>query len=188
LTISNTTSTVGSSYTAGGGVPYTSYLPGAAIGIDLIPDPNGGRAEFRFDLSVNPGRFNAMYTLKVSPYGQAVASYNQLGVSFTPQALFNIYNSTDLKFYLGFGATLTYFNFSNAHFESQNPSLSAYFPQEPYYFNKLDNAFLFKAGIRVHKNWEIYFNYLTSTATTGGDYFSLDEQVSQVGFTYFFSK
>jgi len=188
LNISKTTSDAGSSYTAGGGVPSTSSQPGAVFGLDLVPDPNGGRAEFRFEFSLNPSRFNARYTLKVSPYDGAVASYNQLGISFAPQALFNIYNARDFKFYLGFGATLTYFDFSNAQFHSQNPGLNDYFPKEPYYFNKLDNAFLLKAGFRIHRNLEIYFNYLTGTATTGGGYFALGDQLDQVGVSYFFNR
>ncbi|MBB3058906.1 hypothetical protein [Mucilaginibacter gotjawali] len=188
LSMSNTTSSPQSSYSIAGGIPYNSYQPAVAFGLDFIPDPNG-RAEFRVDLSVNPSQFNALYKLRVSPYVDARASYNQLGVFLTPQAMYNFYNAPNFKFYLGVGFALTYFNFSKPYFQSQNTSSpDPGFPQESFYFNTLNNAFLFKAGFRIQRNWEIYFNYYTSTAATKGGYFGLNNVLKQAGVSYFFGK
>jgi hypothetical protein len=185
--ISSSYSDAQSSYSIGGGKSSASSLPAFALGVNFIPNPAAGRAELRMDISVNPTHFNSSYPLKVSPYTGAKTSYDQLGVFLTPQALYNIYNEPNFKFYVGFGIALTYFSYSNPIFTSQ-PSGNALFPVEPFYFNKLDNAFLFKAGFKIQKSWEIYFDYYTATAATKSGYFAISNQNTLVGLTYFFGK
>jgi hypothetical protein len=187
LSVSNISSATGSSYTAGGGVGHTSYLPAFSVGVDLVPDPNGGRAEFRADLSVNPGKMDAKYVLTVTPHVPAEASFNQLMICFTPQAVYNLYNAPDFKFYVGVGYSLTYSSFSNAIFQAQNKSdQNAGFPQENYIFQTANNAFLFKVGFRIHKSWEIYADYYTSQLQSTDAYFHFGTQNSVVGLNYFF--
>jgi hypothetical protein len=189
MNIAKTTSAALSSYTLGGGVPYTSYQPGLALGLDIIPDPDGGKAELKLDLAVSPGQMNALYTLKVSPYIGAKASYNQLGIFLTPQVQYNFYNTPDFRFFVGAGLSLTYISYSKPYFQSQDASApNAYFPIEQYYFTSVGNSFLIKTGFRIHKNWELYYNYNTSLATTKGGYFGFNVEIQQVGVNYFFSK
>jgi hypothetical protein len=181
LDISTTSSSAGSPYLVGGGVASTSYQPAVALGIDLIPDPVGGRVEFKADLSVHPTQFNALYPLKVVPYGEVQASYDQFSVFFTLQALFNIYSQPDFSFYLGAGAAITYSSFSNV----KNPFGAG----NSYEFNAFDNAFVLKAGFRIHQNYEICFDYfLPSYTTTAGGYFGLSSSIKEVGISYFFGK
>jgi len=187
LNAGNTTSDATSSYTAAGGIPYTSYLPGAAFGLDFVPDPNGGKAEFRIGISINPIRFNALYQLKVSPNIGAQASYNQLDIALTPTVIYNLYNAENFKFYLGIGIALNDFTYSNPYFQSQNMSSpNPFFPVEPYDFSTFDTSFLFRAGFRIHKNWEIYVNYSTPAVASHSGYFALTESNRQVGVSYFF--
>jgi hypothetical protein len=187
VNLSTTTSAALSSYTQGGGPSYTSTMPAFAIGVDFTPDPAAGRAELRLDLSVNPAQLNAIYKLKVSPYTEAKTSYSQLGIFLTPQALYNIYNDPNFKFYLGAGLSVTYFSYSNPYFGSQPPGNTG-FPEEPFLFNKINNAFLIKAGFRIQKNWEIYFDYYTSAAATQGGYFGFNNVNKLIGVNYFFGK
>ncbi|HZY39166.1 MAG TPA: hypothetical protein VFE53_21065 [Mucilaginibacter sp.] len=184
----NTTSAPGSGYTMGGGGASNSLSPGVVFGVAAQPDPDHGKVDFRADLSVNPGRFNEVFALKVSPYGQARTSYSQLGVFFDPHVIFDIYSSPNFKFYLGLGLSLDYFIFSNEYFQSLSSSSNPFFPKEPFYFNNINVAFLATGGITIHKRWEIYFNYLTATSTTGGDYFFLSDQIKQLGISYFFDR
>jgi hypothetical protein len=188
LNMSAISSDVGSAYSGGGGGPSASYLPSVAFGIDLAPDASGGIAEFRSDISIGASQFNSLYQLKVSPYTGAKASFGQVSIALTPQALFNIYNKPGFKIYLGFGASVSTSVFTNPYFQSQASASNPYFPREPYYFNKINNAFLFKAGFRLHGNWEAYFNYFTKTTLTGGDYFALGNQLKQFGISYFWNK
>jgi len=189
VNVSHTSSDANTAYTAAGGVPYTSYLPMFSIGADLLPDPNGGRAELRLDVSVNPGKMDAMYNLTVTPKVPAVASYNQLMVCFTPQAMYNFYNAPDFKFYLGTGFSLTYSNFTNPVFQAQNKSdQNAGFPQESYHFQTANTAFMFKAGFRIRKSWEIYADYYTSQIQSFEAYFHFLTQNTVIGVNYFFGQ
>jgi hypothetical protein len=189
VNVSNITSDASTSYSAAGGLGHISYMPAFAIGADLVPDPNGGRAEFRAELSVNPGQMEAKYTLTVEPKVPAEASYNQLMICFTPQAMYNLYNAPNFKFYIGIGYTLTYSSFSNAIFQAQNKSdQNAGFPQETYIFQTKNTAFLFKAGFRIHKNWEIYADYYTSQIQSFDAYFNFHTQESVIGVNYFFGQ
>jgi len=188
LNMSTTSSGSGSSYSTAGGVSSGSYMPGIGAGINLVPDPVLGKVEFRLDFSLVPCRFNSLYTLKVSPYVGAKASFDQLDFAVTPQVLFNVYNKPDFKFYLGIGVNLSYSNFSNAYFESQTSATNPYFPVESYSFNKINTSFLVKTGFKINKKVEIFFNYYTALATTGGGYFGLNNTIKQVGVSYFFGK
>jgi hypothetical protein len=155
LNLSSTTSASTSAYSSGGGGSSTSSLPAFNIGMDFVPDPNG-RVEFRIDLSANLAQFNSQYQLKVSPGGLVKASYNTLGLFLTPMALYNFYNAPNFKFYAGAGIALVYDNYTNVYFQNQNSGTGT--PLEQYNFNKLNNTFLLKAGFRIQKSWEVYFN------------------------------
>jgi len=188
LDISTTSSGSGSSYSTAGGGSSTSYAPGIGVGVNLVPDPASDKEEFRIELSVVPSSFNSLYTLKVSPYVAARASFDQLAISVAPQVLFNVYNKPNFKFYLGIGLNVSYSTFSNPYFESQASATNPYFPIEPYYFDKFNTSFLLKAGCKINKNMEVFFNYFTPASITGGAYFALSNSVMQVGGSYFFGK
>ncbi len=189
LVIANTSSDSQASYTLAGGVPHTSYLPGFSIGADLVPDPRGGRVEFKLDLSVNPGRMDAKYVLKSSPFAPAEASYDQLGLFLFPQVMYNFYNAPNFKFYAGFGFGVSYSAYSSPYFQSQNhASPNAAFPIEPYNFQNVNGAFLLKAGFRIYKRWEIYFDYYESGIASGTGYFAFSNQVNTIGVNYYFGQ
>jgi hypothetical protein len=190
LNISTTTSPSGLPFVAGGASSsYSSYLPAAAIGLNINPNPVSGKVEFRVDLSVAPGQFNESYQLKVSPYTGAKASFDQLNISISPQIIFNFYNSTHLKIFVGAGGVITRFNFTNPYFGNQNSAApAANFPDEPYYFLKNGTSFLLKTGFRIHKNWEVFFNYIIPTSITPSPYFGFNNSVTQIGASYFFGK
>ncbi|GAC1306904.1 MAG: hypothetical protein NVSMB24_17900 [Mucilaginibacter sp.] len=190
VNISNTTSGAGSSYTLGGGIPYTSYKPAASLGINFVPNSYLGKVEFRFGISVAQTEFNPMYQLKVSPYVPVRATFDQVGFSAIPEIICNFYNAENFKFYGGVGFLITHFSYSNAHFGSQNPAVSDgnIGSTEPYLFNTMDDSFKFQAGIQFRKKFEIFANYATSTATTKGGYWQLNTSNSQIGILYLIGK
>jgi hypothetical protein len=174
-----------SSYSASGGVGYTSYLPSIKAGIDFLPDPNG-RLEFRVDVSANFAKFDALYKLTVEPYGPMQLSFNQVSIALTPQVILNIYNAQDFKFYIGVGVAPGLYRFSNPYFGSQNKNQDDGLANEPYLFETSGFPFVLKAGFRVAKRLDIYFDYYTSTPTTNGGYFGLSNQSKQIGLNYYF--
>lgn len=190
VNIANTTSQ-GTSYTAGGGVPsYTSYLPAGSLGINFLPNATTGKVEFRLGVTIAQGRFNTMYQLKVSPYVPVRATFDQLGSSIVADIIYNFYNAENFKFYAGVGLIFTHFSYSNAYFGSQNPAVSDnnIGSTEPFLFNPTDNSFKFQIGAQFAKKLEIFANYATSTATTKGGYWGLNTSNSQIGILYLIGK
>jgi len=183
---SATSSASGSAYTSGGGHSSSSLLPGIVFGMTAEPNPGFSKVNFRLDVSVNSSKFNDVYPLKVIPYGQARATYNQLGIYFDPHVIFDIYSSPGFKFYLGLGASVSFNFYSDQYFESEGDNTNPFFPKEPFYFNQVNVAFMVTGGFRIGSNLELYFSYFTPTTTTSGDYFALSNQVEQIGISYFF--
>lgn len=188
LNISNTSSGE-SSYTAGGGIPYTSYQPGFSVGLDFFPNPDAGKVEFHLNVSYAPAKMDAVYKLTVSPYSEAEASYSQSQILIAPEGMYNFYNTPNFKFYLGIGYYFSLSSFSNSYFGPQDRSANpANFPTDAYAFQSVESGVLFKAGMRIHKNWEIYMDYYPGQAATGGGYFALNNQNTVIGVNYFFGQ
>jgi len=190
LNASSTTSPSMSSYTEAGGKSCTSLLPALSLGINIVPNPNTGKLQIRAELSLTENQFSSSYVLKVSPYVGVKSSFNQFGIAFTPQLIYNFYNSENFKVFGGAGVVISYYKFSNAAFVSQNPNTSITYiaDNDPYVFNNLNTGFLLKAGVQLNKRVEIFANYYGSTAITQGGYFSLSNSNKQIGILYFFGK
>jgi hypothetical protein len=168
---------------------YTSYLPFAAIGMDFNPSPESGAIELKVALSVAASQFSDTYKLNVDPYTPAKASYSQVNVSLEPEIIVNLYNATNLKFYLGAGGSVSYMTFTNPVFANPTPNTqSSFFPQEPYSFQKTSFSFLLTAGFKIHNNVEVFANYITSHLITGNSYFFFYESNIRIGASYFFGK
>ena len=190
LNITNTSSPAASAYSSDGGGPSASYLPAISFGFNFVPNPDAGRVVFRSELSLAAAKFNSLYQLKVEPYTGVKFTYNQLTTSLIPQIIYNVYNSADFKFYLGFGFLLSYANFSNVVFEGQNTdaTVTAISQNNPFYFDKVDISFILKAGFQFNKKWEIVANYLPSASTTNAGYFDLTRSGEQIGVVYIIGK
>ena len=188
LNISQTTANSSTPYTMSGGPGHTSYLPAIKFGLDFLPDANG-KVEFKVDLSANFTQFSTLYKLDVSPYTGAKAFYNQTGIALTPQILYNIYRAPNFAFYLGVGFSFTFDTYSDAAFGPQASGNPGNFPVAGGYdFSSITSPFLLKAGVRIHKNIEIYFDYYTSDYTTNNTYFAFQNQNKQIGINYYFGK
>jgi hypothetical protein len=189
LNISSTSSSSVSSYTAGGGRAYTSYLPAVSFGID-VPNLNTGKVELRGEISFAESQFNSSYQLKVSPYVGVKATYDQLGVSIAPQIIYNFYNAENFKIYAGAGVAFIHFIYSNSFFGSQNPKVydNGVGETDPYNFIANNSSYMLTAGVKINRKFEIFAKYFTPTVTTGGGYFQLDTSNEQIGFIYFLGK
>ncbi|MDB4921618.1 outer membrane beta-barrel protein [Mucilaginibacter sp.] len=185
LNATTTSSSSASPFYGSGGRPYTSYLPALSFGISVPADPNTGKLVFRGELLVSLAKYSSLYQNKVYPYIGVRASYNELGISFTPQVIYNFYNADNFKFYGGIGIALANSFYSNVNYGSQDPN-TPFLGDNNYDFVQFDTRGLLKAGIQLHKKWEVYFNYLTSGGTTNRGYFQLNKTNKQVGINYIF--
>lgn len=102
--------------------------------------------------------------------------------------VYNFYNTENFKIYGDAGIAFCFDNFSNAYLGSQSQPNSGtdIEANNPYVFHKTDDGFLLKLGVQVHKNWGIYFQYLTGVAVTSGGYFQMNSTCEQVGVNYYF--
>lgn len=80
------------------------------------------------------------------------SSVNLLSVSFAPQCIYNFYRAEDLKAFLGIGFLVSYYKYDNVDLT-----------------NKLDNAFMFKAGVKFYNRVELFADML---AFSGGEFVS----------------
>jgi hypothetical protein len=168
-----------------GGSSYISHLPAFTFGISVPMDASTGKLLFRGELSLFFSKYNSLYKNETYPYVDARASFNELGISLTPQIIYNFYNADNFKFYGGIGLAVTNSFYSNVYYGSQDPN-SSFIGNNDYNFIKFDTRVLLKGGIQLHKNWEVYFNYLTSGQTTDRGYFQLNKTNEQVGINYIF--
>ncbi len=188
VNIDNISAPASSIYAQDGGKSNTSYLPAVSFGVNFFANPSTKQLQFRLELSAAQSQFKSLYPLKVSPYIPFKASFDKLTLSFAPQIIYNFYNAENLKVYGGLGIALCYFKFSNSYLGSQKQPNSATDIEEndPYYFNKVDDTFILKAGVQIHRNWGIFAQYMTSVLDTKGGYFGMNSTVEQVGINYYF--
>ncbi len=190
LNITGTSSSSSSPYEQDGGKSQTSVGPAISLGLNVTPNPNSDRVEFRADLSFAESQFSSSYKLNVNPYIAVRASFNQLDISFSPQIIYNVYNGEHLKLYVGIGANITHFAFSKVFFGSQNPNVldGGIGETNPYNFYQNDTSGLLKAGVKIDKKFEIFAEYFTSTVLTHGGYFQFNTNIEQMGVAYFFGR
>jgi hypothetical protein len=118
------------------------------------------------------------------PYVNITYSYSQIALAFTPQIIYNFYNSDKLKYYLGAGLAITYNNFSNRVFTSKSgPVQTSY---NPFFFYSTTNPVMIKTGFLFNKKIEVNLTYLTKVQTTEDAYFQLYTSAIQLGVNYFF--
>jgi len=185
----NTTSPgqAGQAYLAGARA-YTSYLPQGSLGINLFANPATRKLQFRVELGVADVKYKSLYTGKVSPYAPTEISYDELALSGSVQVLYNFYNRDNFKVFAGGGIAFYSFNYANAYFGSQNHdgSQALIAANNPFVFEKGDNAFIIRAGVQFTKNLVIIGSYQTPVSNTNGGYFELSSTVAQVGLNYLF--
>lgn len=175
-------------YYAGGGRSQTSYMPAASLGINFFANPNTRQLQFRLEAGIALSKYNYLYNLQVNPYIPFKASFNETTFSISPQIIYNFYNAENFKIYAGAGISLSIYSFSNAYFGSQSQANSAsdIAANDVFYFHKIDDTFLLKAGVQVHKNWGIYAQYSSGVAVSEGGYFQMSSRGEQVGVNYYF--
>jgi hypothetical protein len=190
LNITGTSSNSGAPYEQDGGKSQTSVGPAISLGLNVTPNPNSDRVEFRADLSFAESQFSSSYKLTVSPYSDVRASFNQLFIAFSPQVIYNFYNGENLKIYVGVGANITHFVFTKAFYGSQTPggSDNGIGETDPYNFYVNDTSGLFKAGAKFGRKFEFFAEYFTSTVLTQSGYFQFNTNIKQLGLIYFLGK
>jgi len=96
-----------------------SYTPLITIGVDLFANPVIGKIIYRAELSfqMSQNEISATTTSSTHSSGNTTSSdshsFDQYGVVLTPQVIYNLYNTTKLKFFLGAGAGINFSTYKN---------------------------------------------------------------------------
>jgi hypothetical protein len=132
------------SWARSSGLPSsTSVLPALSVGINLIPRPASDKVEFRAELLFTQSNYD---------------SIDLTEISFVPQGIYNFYHAKNLKIYAGLGFLITHNTYSDNRGNTGNG---------------LNNSFMFKAGVKFGKRWEVFSN----TRTFAGDQYVSDNSL-----------
>lgn len=169
-----------------------SVTPRINVGVDIFPNKTIQKLYFRLELSYAYGKYSFIYADEYStPVGSSASlNLSQYNGIFTPQVVYNLYNSEQLKvfadvgmainfsFYNHYRYTITYTNFPEKVFDDRYPQ-----------FSKIWAAFPFKAGIAIKKRVELYASYTPATTVCNGDTkFSASINSYSAGINYLFGK
>jgi len=96
---------VGSDATATTTTATSTFAPGLDLGIDVYTNKNVGRWILRLDVSAIPNSVNISYktTQGTASTTDYVLKFKQFTPAFTPQLIYNLYNSDTFKLYLDAG-------------------------------------------------------------------------------------
>ena len=168
-----------------GSQPYSSYLPAISAGLDIPVIANSDKLIFRLELSIEQSKYTSTYDNKVSPFVNITYAFNTLSFAGTPQMIYNFYNADNLKFYAGFGLSITGYRYSNVKYQDKdgnNVPTSA----DPYHsFAGFGNPIVIKTGILLNKKYGIYANYSTGGRVSDDYVYRLSFSSVQIGFNYY---
>ncbi|WP_295801807.1 hypothetical protein [Mucilaginibacter sp.] len=146
---------------------YTGITPKINIGLDILGNSVVQKFIFRTELSYAYTKPNYHYS---ADPGFGIPSttvvdykFNQSIVSLSPQAIFNIYNTSKVKLYLDAGVLFNVSFYSNQLLHTVNTSIYntviTYSKADPYKPSGFSTGFLLQAGARLSDRVEIHFAF-----------------------------
>lgn len=166
-----------------------SYFPMLNTGMDVFLNPAIGRLIFRTELSLMMNKYNSSLSSEDGNIILTKFTFDQTTAIVTPQFIYNIYNTSKLKFFVGLG---TRFNFSTT---SNNKMYRLKHYEDGYTvreneidINSFNFSFLFNTGIVLNKKIEVSAGYSPNVAVNSYQYFATTIQSLRFGVNYLFGK
>jgi len=166
-----------------------SLMPLITVGIDILANPAIGkviyRTELSFLMSKNENTISEDYPSKTS----ITHAFNQLTINFTPQVIYNLYNTERLKFFIGGGIGFNFSTYSNNKttiydsFRNETEIIDNQVDLEAFNF-----SLPFTAGLVLNKRVEISAGYAFSSPITNYSAFSINMKRYRIGVNYLFGK
>lgn len=118
--------------------------------------------------------------------GAITHSFNRYSFGFTPQVIYNLYNSAALRFNMGTGINVMYSTYSNNTYEAKyttNPGLGGNVEySDKIKLEPLGFAIPVRVGILAGSRFDIYAQYnIPITATTSYAFYSIRVNSGQLG-------
>jgi hypothetical protein len=164
-----------------------SYAPVFSAGIDFYANPAIGKLIFRGELSVYKGKYTHVGYIFYQETINSTYSYNQTNAVFTPQALYNFYNTSALKVFLGVGVGFNFSKFSDdSLYRSYAISNYSQVVKQPVNFSNFYLRTQISAGVVINGRFEIAAKISPSITTVNSE--SVNIKRAGVGLNYFFGK
>ena len=180
----------GASQFTNGAQSKSSILPFFTAGVDFFANPAIGKLIFRLELSFLASKTDISKhdnsPSAFEPYMDH--SFNQISAAFTPQFIYNIYNTDPLKIFVGAGVG---FNLSSySHNESTYTDIygNTQTQYQQVEFQTFNFSFPAVAGIVLNKKMEISAGYIFPYAITNYQSFNVTMQRYKLGISYLFGK
>jgi hypothetical protein len=165
-----------------------SYSPMITVGIDLFPNPNIGRVFYRAELSFTSAKSD-IYAAHTDPTIDFKEHfYDAYSLIFTPQAIWNIYNASRLKVFIGAGVALNVSKYTNNIMNTKLKSTGELRIEKESDFTYSYFAPQLSGGFLVKRRFELFANYMFDAKTD--DYFNYYISMTRlnIGVKYLFGQ
>ncbi|WP_316794541.1 hypothetical protein [Pedobacter frigoris] len=160
----------------------SSYSPFLNLGVDVFSNPAIGKLIGRAEISA----YSSKNEISSS---ERYHSFDQLTISAVPQLIYNVYNKSKIKVFIGGGMAFNYSIISNdVQIRYNSFSKEAVALEEPLEFEKFNLSFMGKAGIVLNKRIEIYGGYITRNVVSHYAAFNIGSKRIAGGVNYLFGK
>ncbi|PTT03746.1 hypothetical protein DBR11_01360 [Pedobacter sp. HMWF019] len=168
----------------------SSVMPAFQAGIDMFLNPAIGKFIFRTDLSFFSSKNKVSVHEPVTEYiSDQSQAFDQLSFTLTPQFIYNFYNASALKIFLGGGLGCNFSKYSNVITSRYNSFRKEQEIQEDTFKpEKFNFSFPVSTGIVLNKKIELSVMYSLPTSITTYTMFSASMQRWKFGVNYLFGK
>ncbi|WP_187262942.1 hypothetical protein [Pontibacter beigongshangensis] len=192
---SNTASIEGQNIMSNATHNKASMSPRVVVGADIFLNRHVQKMQFRIEASAG----SAKYAIKKTERSGSAVTEHTYGLSqqtatFSPQFIYNLYNTDQIKAYLGLGLQFNYSTYSDNTYHSQysNPNI----PYEYKPVTKKDYlvieplwvSYSIRSGLIINRKFELAAAYMPPVAVTRYVGYSLNLSSYAVGVNYLFSR
>lgn len=167
----------------------SSSSPLVTMGLDVFANPAIGKTIFRLELALYMSKNNVSTTTANVATAEIGHTFDQKAVAFTPQVIYNFYNTDPLKVFAGAGIGFVISSFTN----NQSTNFNSFRQETEVIKNNVElEAFgftvPFRAGVVINKKIELSAVYTLPSTITNYTGYSITLQRFSVGVNFLFGK
>jgi hypothetical protein len=174
-----------------------SYFPMVKVGVDLFANPAVKKLIYRLDLGVLSSKYDVRNEIVEQTIGGTTSriyrhTFNELAVQLTPQIIYNIYNTEQLKYFVSGGLSLNFANYSKS--VSSNVFVNTLgvtkttLAEEAIKFQKFYISPRLSTGAVLNNRWELAASYVFPSGMTNYLYYNIQVQRINLGLNFLFGK
>ncbi|MDB5127708.1 outer membrane beta-barrel protein [Mucilaginibacter sp.] len=141
----------------------SSVAPEISGGVDIVPNKNTEKMVIRMELTLSRNHFTI-----TDPQSDAVAlhslDFKQVTISLTPQIMYNIYSTDNLKLFVDAGVSLNSNYYNKYYYVSKFNNGSENKVEKFPLFEKFNISIPVKAGVQLNKRFQFFAGYTFPTA------------------------